>query len=99
MMRGNLEGHLLYSTPSELLVTDNLSHATRRLLGSFSLAKKGLDAETVTGAKYGSETASAALTAFFASGQIFLHFALQCCLKIPGRWNAVDWVVQQVSKA
>ena len=68
MMRGNLEGHLLYSMPSELLVTDNLPHATRRLLGSFSLSKQGLDAETVAGAKYGTESASAALTAFFASG-------------------------------
>lgn len=68
MMRGNLEAHLMYCTPSELLVADPVSKASRRLLGSFSQAIQGLKAESVPGAKYEQEEARKAILDFYAAG-------------------------------
>ena len=68
MMRGNLEAHLMYSTPSELLVADPVSTASRRLLGSFSQAVQGLKAESVSEAKYDYEGARSAIADIYSSG-------------------------------
>ena len=68
MMRGNLEAHLMYSTPSELLIADPISKASRRLLGSFSQAVQGLKAESLPKEKYGQQEAHNAILDFYASG-------------------------------
>ena len=49
MMRGGLEGRLMFAAPSELLVAQPVSSATQRLLGAFSTSARGMRAETVGG--------------------------------------------------
>lgn len=79
-MRGNLEAHLMYSTPSELLVADPMSKASRRLLGSFSQAVQGLKAESLPKEKYGREEAHKAVLDFYVSGALLLCF---CDTELP----------------
>lgn len=67
-MRGSLEAHLIYATPSELLVAQPVSKATQRLLGSFSQAVRGLKAETVRSGKLDHEEAFASVNAFYTEG-------------------------------
>ena len=68
LMRGSLEAHLIYATPSELLVAQPVSNATQRLLGSFSQAVRGLKAETVPSGKLSTEAALMAVAAFYKTG-------------------------------
>ena len=69
MMRGNLEAHLMYSSPSELLVVQPVTAASRRLLGSFTQAVHGLKAEAVSRAKYQRDEARQAILDFYAAGE------------------------------
>jgi hypothetical protein len=71
-MRGNLEAHLMFAPPSELLIGQPISSPTRRLLGSFTQSVQGLKAESVDGHKYSAETAEATIQAFYASGIPFM---------------------------
>lgn len=76
LMRGQLEAHMIYAMPSELLVAQPVSGPTQRLLGTFSQAVKGLKAETVQGGRLTTDEAAAELMAFYASGKHLSAFGI-----------------------
>lgn len=81
-MRGTLEAHLMYSNPSELLVADPVSSASRRLLGSYSLALQGLKAESIPAKRNGHGEARQAILDFYTAG------ILLSPKKIPGEFKS-----------
>ena len=71
-LRASLEARLMFTPPSELLVADPISSLTRRLLGTFSQAVRGLKAETIDGSKYSADSAAAAIQDFYASSEFII---------------------------
>ena len=67
-MRGNLEARLMFAAPSELLVAEPLSTASKRLLGSYTSASRRLRSESVPAEKFRSPDALQGLRSFYAEG-------------------------------
>ena len=67
-MRGGLEARLLFTAPSELLVAEPMSSASKRLLGSYASAARRLRSESVPAEKFRRPEALRDLDAFYASG-------------------------------
>ena len=78
-MRGGLEARLLFVAPSELLVAEPLSSASKRLLGSYASAARRLRSESVPAEKFRHPEALGDLDNFFAAGD-----ARACVLHVQG---------------
>ena len=58
----------MFAAPSELLVAEPLSTASKRLLGSYTSAARRLRSESVPAEKFRSEDALQSLHSFYAEG-------------------------------
>ena len=66
LLRGELEACLMFAPPSELLVAQPVSSPSQKLLGSYVTQSRKLRSESVARSQYTSESALAAVTAFYA---------------------------------